>query len=46
MATLLMDTEGLFSFGRNEEFDLQLFAITCLLSNIMMYNIFGAIDEQ
>lgn len=43
---ILMDTEGLFSFNRNESFDMMLFLFTALTSSVMIYNSFSMIDER
>lgn len=43
---ILMDTEGLFSFNRDENFDMTLFLFTTLASCVMIYNSLGVIDEK
>lgn len=43
---MLLDTEGLFAFNRDEQSDTVLFLITSLLSSTMLYNSFGVIDES
>ena len=45
-STMLMDTEGLFSYNRNEAFDMTLFLFTTLVSSVMIYNSLGIIDES
>lgn len=44
--TLLIDTEGLFAYNRNESFDMVLFLVTAIISSTMIYNSFGVIDES
>ena len=44
--TLLIDTEGLFAYNRDENTDMTLFLFTSLISSIMIYNSFGVIDES
>ena len=46
MVMILVDTEGLNSYNRDEMSDMILFAITCMLSSTLIYNTFGAIDEK
>ena len=44
--TLLIDTEGLFAYNRDEQADLNLFLFTSMISSLMIYNTFGVIDES
>lgn len=44
--TLLLDTEGLFAFNRDEQLDMILFLFTSLVSSLMIYNTFGVINED
>jgi hypothetical protein len=44
--TLLIDTEGLFAYNRDEESDMMLFLFTSLISSVMIYNTFGVINED
>jgi len=43
---LLLDTEGLGSYSRDENIDAKLFTLTALMSSTMIYNVMGAIDER
>lgn len=45
-AVLVMDTEGLFSYNRDETFDSMLFLFTALASSVLLYNSLGVIDER
>ena len=45
-SVILIDTEGLNSYNRDENQDMILFCITAMLSSTMLYNNFGAIDEK
>lgn len=45
-SVILLDTEGLNSYNRDENQDMVLFCITAMLSSTMLYNNFGAIDEK
>jgi hypothetical protein len=43
---ILLDTEGLFSYNRDEAFDMMLFLFTAFASSVMLYNSLGMIDER
>jgi len=43
---LLLDTEGLGSYTRDENIDAKLFTLTALMSSTMIYNVMNAIDER
>jgi len=43
---LLLDTEGLGSYTRDENIDAKLFTLTALMSSTMVYNVMNAIDER
>ena len=43
---LLIDTEGLGSFERDETVDMHIFSLSVLLSSMLIYNSMGSIDEQ
>ena len=43
---LLIDTEGLGSFHRDQTVDMTIFTLAVLLSSTFVYNCMGAIDEQ
>ena len=45
-STVLLDTEGLFAYNRNEVFDSKLFLFTACVSSLMIYNSFGVINES
>jgi len=42
----LLDTEGFGSIDKDSNYDGKIFLITLLISNILLYNSFGAIDEN
>jgi hypothetical protein len=46
LTLLLLDTEGLCSYDRDENIDAKLFTLTALMSSAMIYNVMGAIDES
>mmetsp|Transcript_16158 Transcript_16158/g.13709 ORF Transcript_16158/g.13709 Transcript_16158/m.13709 type:complete len:145 (-) Transcript_16158:258-692(-) len=43
---LLLDTEGLASYTRDENIDAKLFTLTALMSSTMVYNVMQSIDEK
>jgi len=43
---ILLDTEGLASYTRSETYDVQIFALSLLLSSYFIYNSLGTIDEN
>jgi hypothetical protein len=43
---ILIDTEGLGSFERDQTIDMHIFTLSVLLSSTFVYNSMGAIDEQ
>ena len=43
---VLIDTEGLGSFERDETVDMHIFSLALLLSSMLIYNSMGSIDEQ
>ncbi|CAG9322968.1 unnamed protein product [Blepharisma stoltei] len=43
---ILIDTEGLRSYQREETIDMTIFSLSLLLSSTFIYNSMGAIDEQ
>jgi hypothetical protein len=43
---ILIDTEGLGSFERDQTVDMSIFSMALLLSSLFVYNSMGAIDEQ
>lgn len=43
---ILIDTEGLGSFERDQTVDMHIFTLSVLLSSTFVYNSMGAIDEQ
>lgn len=43
---ILIDTEGLRSYQREETVDMTIFSLSLLLSSTFIYNSMGAIDEQ
>ena len=43
---VLMDTEGLGSFTRDEQIDVKLFTLSALLCSNLLYNVMGAITES
>lgn len=43
---LIIDSEGLSSFQQDTNTDSQLFALTLLLSSVLIYNSVGAIEES
>lgn len=43
---LLIDTEGLGSFDRDQTIDMIIFSLSVLVSSTFIYNSMGAIDEQ
>ena len=43
---ILIDTEGLGSFERDQTVDMSIFSLSLLLSSLFVYNSMGAIDEQ
>ncbi|KRW99017.1 P-loop containing nucleoside triphosphate hydrolase [Pseudocohnilembus persalinus] len=43
---ILLDTEGLNSYKRDEQIDAKLFLLTNLLSSTLIYNVFHNIDER
>lgn len=45
-AMVLIDTEGLGSFERDETVDMHIFSLALLLSSMLIYNSMGSIDEQ
>ena len=42
----ILDTEGFGATDRDESHDVKIFLLTTLMSSIMMYNSFGALDEN
>ncbi len=44
--TILLDTEGMFAYNRDEKTDMVLFLFTSFISSLMIYNTFGIIDES
>lgn len=42
----LLDTEGFGSMEKDSSYDGKIFLLSLLLSNVMLYNSFGAIDEN
>lgn len=45
-AILLIDTEGLRSYERDENVNIKIFALSVLLSSVFIYNSLGVIDED
>jgi hypothetical protein len=41
----VLDTEGFGSVHRDSHYDAKIFLFTLLVSNFVLYNSFGAIDE-
>lgn len=46
MNLVLLDTEGLGSYKKSKTYDVQIFALTILLSSFFIYNSMGTIDEK
>lgn len=46
MLVWLLDTEGFGSIEQDSSYDGKIFLLSLLLSNVMLYNSFGAIDEN
>jgi hypothetical protein len=42
----ILDTEGFGATDRDDHYDLQIFMLTTLISSVLMYNSFGALDEN
>eukprot|EP00455_Lapot_gusevi_P023577 TRINITY_DN2447_c0_g2_i2.p1 TRINITY_DN2447_c0_g2~~TRINITY_DN2447_c0_g2_i2.p1 ORF type:complete len:642 (+),score=172.85 TRINITY_DN2447_c0_g2_i2:40-1965(+) len=42
---ILLDTEGLGSYSKTEQYDVQIFSLALLLSSFFIYNSLGSIDE-
>lgn len=45
-STLLLDTEGLFAYNRNEVVDSKLFLFSACVSSLLIYNTMGVINES
>lgn len=40
----ILDTEGFGAIDRDDSYDVKIFLLTTLISDIVMYNSFGALD--